>query len=294
MDQDLSSRLVLIATDYIINPSTSATRSASATARRSSSFASAGRQSLAPLSSTPHHASLSSSSSNNNLPDPRQIRNPTFQKQCRDQLSEYLLSSRCNLPLTSKTLISPTTKEFQSIFKWLITSPDALGYSSGYTQSLEVGAKGFEAECVQVLKDLKYPTDVGKTALGAPGSPTNWPTILVMLVWLSELAKVRAGLEIRFLTTCNVTTIADSFSSCSNHLSRLDTFRPYVNGPTRTHRPTRSSARSPPCPRKTSKRKTSATSSHGWKRSTLPRLMRRGGHRTRRGKGSSLRGRRGC
>ncbi|KAH8089079.1 HEC/Ndc80p family-domain-containing protein [Filobasidium floriforme] len=163
--------------------------SASATARRSSSFASAGRQSLAPLSSTPHHASLSSSSSNNNLPDPRQIRNPTFQKQCRDQLSEYLLSSRCNLPLTSKTLISPTTKEFQSIFKWLITSPDALGYSSGYTQSLEVGAKGFEAECVQVLKDLKYPTDVGKTALGAPGSPTNWPTILVMLVWLSELAK---------------------------------------------------------------------------------------------------------
>jgi SMC interacting uncharacterized protein involved in chromosome segregation len=48
---------------------------------------------------------------------------------------------------------------------------------------------------VQVLKDLKYPTDVGKTALGAPGSPTNWPTILVMLVWLSELAKVRAELE---------------------------------------------------------------------------------------------------
>jgi SMC interacting uncharacterized protein involved in chromosome segregation len=77
-----------------------------------------------------------------------------------------------------------------------------------------VGAKGFEAECVQVLKDLKYPTDVGKTALGAPGSPTNWPTILVMLVWLSELAKVSLELEIRFLTTFNATASADPYSFC--------------------------------------------------------------------------------
>jgi len=159
--------------------------SASATARRSSSFASAGRQSLAPLAYTPS----SSTTSGSLVSDPRQIRNPTFQKQCRDQLTEYLHSYRCNLPLTSKTLISPTTKEFQSIFKWLVTSPDALGYQPSGS-ALEVGAKGFEAECVQVLKDLKYPTDVGKTALGAPGSPTNWPTILVMLVWLSELSKV--------------------------------------------------------------------------------------------------------
>ena len=164
--------------------------SASATARRSSSFASAGRQSLAPLAYNPGSSTSNpGGSSSSALIDPRQIRNPTFQKQCRDQLSEYLHSSRCNLPLTSKTLISPTTKEFQSIFKWLVTSPDALGYSAGYAQSLEVGAKGFEAECVQVLKDLRYPTDVGKTALGAPGSPTNWPTILVMLVWLAELSR---------------------------------------------------------------------------------------------------------
>lgn len=169
--------------------------SASATARRSSSFASAGRQSLAPLSYNP---SSSTSAPTTSLNDPRQIRNPTFQKQCRDQLSEYLHSARCNLPLTSKTLISPTTKEFQSIFKWLVTSPDALGYSSGYHSSLEIGAKGFEAECVQVLKDLRYPTDVGKTALGAPGSPTNWPTILVMLVWLSELSKVRRPSGVSF------------------------------------------------------------------------------------------------
>lgn len=157
----------------------------SSVARRSSSYAASSRQSLAPIGSS-LGASGSGSAVNNPLNDPRQIRSPAYQKQCRDQLADFLLAGRCHLPLTAKTLISPTTKEFQSIFKWLVTSPDALGYAYHH---LEVGAKGFEQECVQVLRDLKYPADVGKTALGAPGSPTNWPTILVMLVWLADLAR---------------------------------------------------------------------------------------------------------
>lgn len=54
------------------------------------------------------------------------------------------------------------------------------------------GGKKFEEECISLLKDIRYPAVDGlsRTALSAPGSPTQWPHLLAMLMWLVDLSQV--------------------------------------------------------------------------------------------------------
>lgn len=85
--------------------------------------------------------------------------------------------------LGPRTLSQPTTKEFQQLFRFLIS------------ELLDPGmqwSKKFEEDAISVLKDLRYPAMdmIGKTALGAPGTGMNWPALLAMLHWLVELCKV--------------------------------------------------------------------------------------------------------
>ncbi|RXK42235.1 hypothetical protein M231_00593 [Tremella mesenterica] len=145
-------------------------RSLPSSIRRSSVFM-GGRQSMVP-------ASYPSAS----IKDNRPIRDPTFKSNCIKNISEYLNYTRCPLPLTSKTLVSPTTKEFQGIFRFLVQDLLDPGMTWG---------KKFEDDCLQVLKDLKYPSPegLGRTALGAAGDPQQWPKLLSMLNWLVELCR---------------------------------------------------------------------------------------------------------
>lgn len=138
--------------------------------------------------------SLSSSaakpSSSSSISDPREIRTAAYMQQCRDNIHDYLQGHRCPLPFTPKYLTSPTTKEFQSLFKFLVT--DAL--DPGF-----IWGKSFESDVMQILRDMRYPTpeQVGKTALSAAGAPNNWPQILAMLNWLVELSRVRVAPRIQ-------------------------------------------------------------------------------------------------
>lgn len=151
--------------------------------RRSSSYSSQGRPSVA---GPPMIGSLSSSSSakpsSSSSSDPREIRTSAYMQQCRENVAEYLAARRCPHPFGPKYLTSPTTKEFQNMFKFLITDVLDPGF---------VWGKSFESDCVQILRDMKYPTpeQVGKTALSAAGAPNTWPPILAMLNWLVELSR---------------------------------------------------------------------------------------------------------
>ena len=139
-------------------------------ARRSSVYTS-GRQSLA-----------LNAFSGSVAKDTRPIRQSAFQAACIRNISEYLLSRRCPIPLGPKTFTSPTTKDFQSIFRFLIQDLVDPGM---------VWSKKFEDDAINLLKDLRYPAmeTIGRTGLGAPGG-RDWPPLLAMLSWMIELCKV--------------------------------------------------------------------------------------------------------
>ena len=102
---------------------------------------------------------------------------------CQKNIHEYLVASRCPVPLTSRTLSSPTTKDFQAIFRFLVSELLDPGM---------VWGKKFEDDCILVLKDLRYPSmdTLGKTALVTAGDPQQWPKLLAMLNWMVDLCKV--------------------------------------------------------------------------------------------------------
>ena len=77
---------------------------------------------------------------------------------------------------------SPTLKEFQTIFKFLLQD---------FTDASSFGKK-FEDDALGILRDLRYPNmeGMGKTAFSAPGSPSHWLHMTAMLNWLVELNKV--------------------------------------------------------------------------------------------------------
>jgi kinetochore protein NDC80 len=93
------------------------------------------------------------------------------------------MDTRCPYPMNAKTLVSPTQKEFQNLVQFLVQ----ILFQGGFTW-----LKTFEMDCNTLLRDLKYPAhdSCGKTALGAPGTPQNWPHMLAMLNWLVDLCKV--------------------------------------------------------------------------------------------------------
>jgi kinetochore protein NDC80 len=115
--------------------------------------------------------------------DTRPVRDRTYQTQCQRNIHEYLQLHRFPMPISPKTLTSPTQKEFQSIFKYLI---------SEFVDPNMIWGKKFEDDCIAIMKDIRYPAmeTLGKTALVAPGTPHTWPAILAMLNWLVDLCKV--------------------------------------------------------------------------------------------------------
>jgi kinetochore protein NDC80 len=89
----------------------------------------------------------------------------------------YLTEHHYDQPISLKTLGSPSTKDFQSIFTFLLRRLDPNFQWTGK----------FEDEVPLILKRLRYPFTVSKSALYAVGSPHTWPTLLGCLTWLVEL-----------------------------------------------------------------------------------------------------------
>lgn len=115
--------------------------------------------------------------------DTRPVRDRSFQNDCQRNIEDFLSRRGVQLALSSKWLVSPTQRDFHTLFRYLAEELIGTGYPWG---------KKVEDDFIAILRDLRYPSmdGVGKTALTAPGG-SNWPHVLAMLNWLVELCKVR-------------------------------------------------------------------------------------------------------
>jgi kinetochore protein NDC80 len=113
----------------------------------------------------------------------RPVKTSAFQAACRENVEQFCRAQRCPIPINDRVLISPTQKDFHQIFRWLISEFLDTNYTWGKPQADDI---------LDVLKDLRYPAigNISKTALSAPGSAAHWGTLLAMLNWLVDLAKV--------------------------------------------------------------------------------------------------------
>ncbi|KAA1100554.1 kinetochore-associated Ndc80 complex subunit ndc80 [Puccinia graminis f. sp. tritici] len=102
------------------------------------------------------------------------------------EVYEFLQERGYPEPLTIKTLQTPTTKDFQNIFKFMIQCSDH-GHVWG------IYGKKPEDEVIPLLKSMGYIAydALTKSGLQAPGSMHTWPTLLAMLQWIVTTIKLR-------------------------------------------------------------------------------------------------------
>lgn len=172
----------------------------------------AGRQSIM----TPSHGGSRLAPAAGAFDDPRPTKSAAFREQAAATIIGFFQRHPRAPQVTDKTMQSPTQVEFQQMFKFLVVAVLDDDYAFGK------GGKKFDEECMQLLKDLDYPAIGGlsRTAIGAPGSPTNWSAILAMLVWLVELADVRLPFSRRRRARARYLPLALPFSTLADTRTR--------------------------------------------------------------------------
>ncbi|KAH9457723.1 hypothetical protein MJO28_004780 [Puccinia striiformis f. sp. tritici] len=102
------------------------------------------------------------------------------------EVYEFLQERGYPEPLLPKTLQTPTTKDFQNIFKFLIQCSDPRHVWGIY-------GKKPEDEVIPLLKSMGFVAydALTKSGLQAPGSMHVWPTLLAMLQWIVTTIKLR-------------------------------------------------------------------------------------------------------
>lgn len=96
-----------------------------------------------------------------------------------DYMTRHNFEIDMQMSLTSKSLTSPTQKEFNAMFKWLYNRIDP-----SYRFQ-----KNIDAEIPPLLKQLRYPFEksITKSQIAAVGG-NNWHTFLGLLHWIMQLA----------------------------------------------------------------------------------------------------------
>ncbi|CUA72327.1 putative kinetochore protein NDC80 [Cryptococcus neoformans var, neoformans B-3501A] [Rhizoctonia solani] len=109
---------------------------------------------------------------------------------CANEILDYLLQRQFKYKLTLKTLLSPTGKDFQTIFIFLINDVIDPNFQWG-----RAGRK-MEDDIILLLKDHRYRSAdaLSKSSLATVGSLHNWPHALAMLHWLVNLSLVQLRL----------------------------------------------------------------------------------------------------
>lgn len=114
--------------------------------------------------------------------DPRPLRDRNYQQTIQQDVFDFLVNrnfeTEMKHPLTSKTLKTPTQKDFVVIFQFLYKKVDP-GYR--FTKSIE-------HEVYYVLRNIKYPylDSINKSQISAVGGQ-NWCVFLGILHWLAAL-----------------------------------------------------------------------------------------------------------
>lgn len=120
------------------------------------------------------------------MKDPRPVKDRAFQKKCRDDITQFLEARGYTQAFSERTLINPTTKDFQEIFRFIHNA-----YEGRITNNLNL-AKKFEDEVPQLLRAAGYPfaADITKSHLQAIGAQHSWPGMLAMLHWFVQVINV--------------------------------------------------------------------------------------------------------
>lgn len=150
--------------------------------RRASAFPSFNRpRSTGGAAAAPRHSSLSRSSlalsRTVKRTDPRPLNDRSYMQNSAKQLISFVIERGYEHPISPKMLTSPSSKDFQLLFLFLVRRIDP-------TYAF---IKRFEDEVPQLLRALAYPFSISKSALSAVGSPHTWPALLGVLTWLVNL-----------------------------------------------------------------------------------------------------------
>ncbi|KAI5190759.1 kinetochore protein NDC80 [Nematocida sp. AWRm77] len=135
------------------------------------------------LGSVPGRATLSE--------DPRKkqrnVREKAYQVECINTVLDFLGAKGYDKPISVEMLANLSTKEFQSIFRFVHGHIDA---STDFSRK-------FEEEVVSFLRSIKYPyaSEINKSQLTAI-TPHAWPVLLSMLAWVVSLIQTVEGLQV--------------------------------------------------------------------------------------------------
>lgn len=119
--------------------------------------------------------------------DPRPLHDKHYMQLCVKNLISYVIDHGYEQPISPKILTNPSSRDFQYIFLFLVRKIDP-NFSFN---------KRFEDEVPAVLRALRYPFTISKSALSAVGSPHTWPTLLGVLTWLMGLLKYGDAMKAR-------------------------------------------------------------------------------------------------
>lgn len=118
------------------------------------------------------------------IADPRPLTSKAWINESVEQLAKFLMENDYPQRITSKILLSPTGKDFQSILTFLLRLLDP-------SFALSTGPGKMEDEVHNVFKSLRYPFQISKTSLTAVGAQQSWPAVLGAIMWLLEVLEVR-------------------------------------------------------------------------------------------------------
>uniref|UniRef100_A0A8C6WJZ6 Kinetochore protein NDC80 n=1 Tax=Neogobius melanostomus TaxID=47308 RepID=A0A8C6WJZ6_9GOBI len=132
------------------------------------------------------HGTMSGFGGTEKIKDVRPLHDKSYVQQCIRQLHEFLTDHGFPGPLSSKTLQSPSTKEFVKMFEFVYRMLD---------DTFEMPKQKVEEEVPAILKALRYPFVLSKVSMYSVGAPHTWPQALGALMWLIDNVKISLGLS---------------------------------------------------------------------------------------------------
>ncbi|KAM8759559.1 kinetochore protein NDC80 homolog isoform 1-T1 [Acanthopagrus schlegelii] len=151
----------------------------SVTSERRTSFFGARRTSGASMS---RNSMMSGFGGTEKMKDARPLHDKSYVQQCIRQLHEFLNEQGYPGTLSSKTLQSPSTKEFVKMFEFIYRQLDP---------TFEMPNSKVEEEVPAILKALRYPFVLSKCSMYSVGAPHTWPQALAALMWLIDNVKIK-------------------------------------------------------------------------------------------------------
>ena len=178
--------------ENMIPPSPGVMAPTASSSRRKSVHGGGGRRQTMDAPSPMRHG-LPPSNNNGVRQDPRPTHDKAFQQECIKKLLNYLLQNGYEYPISQKTLMRPSGRDFTNIVTFMLRQVDPLFQEHSTGGSSKDGntiMMKLEDEVAMNFKALGYPFTISKTALVAAGSPHTWPTLLAALAWLMELLEI--------------------------------------------------------------------------------------------------------